>query len=287
MNFQFYKKDYYQLLCDFLIEINKDDLTHINWNWARLEWMMEHPMFHKEDAHQIGLWFDKGRIVAAAIFDMYFGEASCLVLKGYEHLYQEVLDYANTNLKDENGLGIAINNNSEWEKQIAIQSGFTPSEQKETLMVIDINQSFLVNLIEGFRFNNIDIDKDAEALEWLFYQGFDHGNDREAFEKEKTGELPIRPHLNPYLNLVVETNEGEKVGFCSMWYDSKTDYGYLEPLCVIPKYRKLGLAKALVYELLNRIKELGAKKVYVISDMEFYKKLGFEIEQQYTFYWKK
>ena len=58
----------------------------------------------------------------------------------------------------------------------------------------------------------------------------------------------------------------------------------MEPLCVIPEYRGKGVAKALVYEALNRARSLGAKKAYVISDMPFYEKLGFKKEKRYTFY---
>ena len=32
---------------------------------------------------------------------------------------------------------------------------------------------------------------------------------------------------------------------------------------------------------------LGAKQAYVISDMEFYEKLGFVREWHYSFYWKR
>ncbi|MBO4286126.1 MAG: GNAT family N-acetyltransferase, partial [Bacilli bacterium] len=59
------------------------------------------------------------------------------------------------------------------------------------------------------------------------------------------------------------------------------------PVCVIPEYRGKGVAKAMIYEALNRARFLGAKKAYVISDMEFYEKLGFKKEKHYTFYQKK
>ncbi len=70
----------YQAVCDFLIAQNRDDRTHINWNWARFEWMYEHPYFAKDMRNAIGLWFDGDRVVGAAIYDMYFGEAFAGVL---------------------------------------------------------------------------------------------------------------------------------------------------------------------------------------------------------------
>ena len=42
-----YTNEEYQAVRDFLITLNQQDKMHINWNWARFEWMMEHPEFDK------------------------------------------------------------------------------------------------------------------------------------------------------------------------------------------------------------------------------------------------
>ena len=57
----------YEKVCDFLIEINKNNKTHINWNWARFEWMYEHPMFDKTLLPLIRLWLDEDKLVAMAL----------------------------------------------------------------------------------------------------------------------------------------------------------------------------------------------------------------------------
>ena len=46
MNFKKYTDNDYETVCDFLIELNACDTSHINWNWARFEWMYEHPEFN-------------------------------------------------------------------------------------------------------------------------------------------------------------------------------------------------------------------------------------------------
>ena len=104
--FKHYNIEDYEAVCDFLIELNRENQNHINWNWARFEWLMEHPEFDKSLIDSIGLWLDGEKVVGAAIYDMYFGEAFCGALPGYSDLYDEILDYAYRNLKDENGLGI-------------------------------------------------------------------------------------------------------------------------------------------------------------------------------------
>jgi len=106
--FKHYTEYDYEAVCDFLIELNRENQHHISWNRGRFEWMMEHPEFAKSLMGSIGLWLEGERIVGAAIYDMYFGEAFVGALPGYGLLYPEILDYAYRELKDENGLGIAI-----------------------------------------------------------------------------------------------------------------------------------------------------------------------------------
>ena len=74
---------------------------------------------------------------------------------------------------------------------------------------------------------------------------------------------------------------------CGCWYLEGTDYAYVEPVCTIPEYRGKGIGKAVVLEALNRCRQMGAKRAYVILDSEFYKRIGFEQFAHYTFLWKK
>ena len=124
MKFKHYCNNDYEAVCGFLIELNRENQNHINWNWARFEWMMEHPEFDKSLKESIGLWMDGEKVVGAAIYDMYFGEAFCCVLPGYEALYPEILAYAYRELRDDNGLGIAICDDNEKEIKAAFLHNF-------------------------------------------------------------------------------------------------------------------------------------------------------------------
>lgn len=290
MNFKNYSNNDYEAVCDFLIELNREKQNHINWNWARFEWMMEHPEFDKSLIKSIGLWMDGEEVVGAAIYDMYFGEAFCGVLPEYETLYPEILDYAYRELRDDNGLGIAICDESVKEINVAKQAGFSLAEQTETVMSIGLNNVFPVQLSENYCFTELDPTREPYAFQWLLWQGFDHGTDKAEFEKDGDiiPEIPVfRKHFNPALSIAAKNSDGEYVSYCCLWYSDKNDYAYVEPVCTVPSYRGMGIAKAVIYEALNRAKVLGAKKAYVISDTEFYKKLGFEIEYRFSFYWKK
>ncbi|MCX0363575.1 hypothetical protein LI063_05310 [Clostridium perfringens] len=43
INFKKFEMNYYNDICNFLVEISKNNHMHINWNWARWEWMFFHP----------------------------------------------------------------------------------------------------------------------------------------------------------------------------------------------------------------------------------------------------
>ena len=106
--FRHYRDEDYEAVCSFLVALCRARPEHVNWNWARLEWMIEHPQFDKSAVASIGIWCCGDRVVGAAIYDMYFGEAFCGALPGHEALYPEILEYAYRELKDDAGLGLAV-----------------------------------------------------------------------------------------------------------------------------------------------------------------------------------
>lgn len=280
-----YREQDYEAVCEFLIELNQKDRTHINWNWARFEWMMEHPEFDKASASAIGLWWAEERVVGAAIYDMYFGEAFCAALPDWAHLYPEILDYAGRELRDAKGLGIALCEGS-GEIETAEALGFLPAEQRETVMRVSLGLAPDPELPEGFRLAELDPGKNVEDFQWLLWQGFDHGEDRAAFEREDPVVARRRPHFDPGLSLTAIAPDGEKAAYCCLWYRPDTDYAYVEPVCTVPRFRGRGIAGALLREGLKRARALGAKEAYVISDLGFYERLGFETAKRYRFWWK-
>lgn len=277
----------YELIHNFLIKLNKDDKNYVHWNWARFEWMILHPDFNENLINSIGVWKDNNEVVGLAVYDMYFGEAFCGVLPEYKELYPEIIAYAFEHLKDENGLGIAINDENLYEVQEAIKQGFVKTEQDETMLIIDLSEKLDSTLPKGFAFKELSPTKDIYEFRWLMWQGFNHGNDKEEFERtEKL--IPVSSkYSSDYLSVSVVYKNGINVGYTNVWYIKDVDYAYVEPVCVIPSYRGKNIGKAVVREALNRARELGAKKGYVISNNEFYKKVGFTFDKHYSFYWRK
>ena len=242
MTFRQYSEADYDALCAFLIELSRDGRAHANWNWARCERMYEHPEFDTSAEDRIGLWLEGDRIVGAAIYDMYFGEAFCAAL------YSAILDYAYRALRDGNGIAVSI--------------------------------------CDGCA-DELDPGNDLEAFRWLLWCGFDHGSDRAEFENTEECATRRRRHFDVRLSLAAVDPAGDYAAYVCLWYTGGTDYAYVEPVCTVPAHRGKGLARALLSEALARAKTLGAERAYVISDLAFYEKLGFETDRHFTFYRKK
>ena len=286
MDFRHYTDNDYDAVCDFLIELNRGDTTHIHWNWARFEWMAEHPEFDKTLIGSIGLWIDGGKVVGAAVYDMYFGEAFCGALPEYRKLYPEILDYACRELRDDAGLAVAVCDDASAEIETAKALGFVPTDQSETVMTLALDRPLPVRLPEGYRLTELDPGERLKDFQWLLWQGFDHGSDRAEFEKTEQADGQKRKHFDRRLSLTALDPAGEMAAYVCLWFYPGTDYAYVEPVCTVPAHRGKGLARALLSEAANRAGALGARRAYVLSDMAFYERLGFRKDRRFTFYRK-
>jgi predicted N-acetyltransferase YhbS len=85
------------------------------------------------------------------------------------------------------------------------------------------------------------------------------------------------PDYRPDLDLAVLNGKGEVAAFATFWYDAVNRIGILEPLGTVPDHSRLGLASALLSEGINRLIDLGARRLYGGAGQEFYRKFGFEV----------
>lgn len=69
--------------------------------------------------------------------------------------------------------------------------------------------------------------------------------------------------------MIVLDSEGEYAAYCGMWYDQDSEYGIVEPLATIPKCRKMGLGRAVVYDGIKRCRNLEVKSVFAGSSQQF------------------
>ncbi len=139
---------------------------------------------------------------------------------------------------------------------------------------------------EGLRIRPLHFPEDNLVCQKVIWKGFGHEGDAAELDKMLRNSHRIPPHRDERLCLSVVDECEELVAHCTCWYDEKTDYAYIEPVCVIPAFRGVGLGRAVLSEALNRCKALGAARAIVLADFGFYRSLGFLPVQTYRQYYR-
>ena len=99
------------------------------------------------------------------------------------------------------------------------------------------------------------------------------------------------PLFRKDLHLVAVAPDGSFAAHVGMTYDEANRRGLYEPVCTHPDHRRHGLAQALMFEGMHRIKALGARQLTVetgdaLAANRLYESLGFtEAYQAYP--WRK
>ena len=93
------------------------------------------------------------------------------------------------------------------------------------------------------------------------------------------------------LDLVAVAPDGSFAAYVGVILEPSNRYGLFEPVCTHPAHRRQGLAQALMFEGLQRLKALGAQTVYVATgDMvpanRLYDSIGFT-EMYQGYWWRK
>ncbi|MFS0783071.1 GNAT family N-acetyltransferase [Bacillus sp. 1P06AnD] len=268
-------------------------LKDLTFSYGRWDWMMKHGFLNKSEISRIGIWEDDGEIVAAVLYDSDLGNGHFCIKEGYAYLKEEMLLYAEKNLNNGAVFEAFISDKDLEFQRIAYRKGYLPTTNKECDAYFPIEERSLnYELPEGFRIasmaDNYDVFKYGEVL----FKGFDHEEENRIFtatEKdiEHYHNEFSAPNVNKGLKVIALDSNGEFAAYCGMWYDEHSEYGIVEPLVTIPKYRKMGLGKAVVYEGIKRCRELGAKSIFVGSSQQFYYSIGFIPYGNGTYWVKK
>lgn len=272
----------YNMLSQFFEKYTGNGLQE-NWHIGRLDWMLNHEYTNPKLLNLIGIWAEENEAVGTVIFDTDYPPVYFLCKPGYEHLYEDMYQYAEKVFKTdkwcENGywLKTVIKDEDVVQAKFLKDKGFVFDGYPEDILELKCNakNKFDYLLPKDFTITTFETEKNYEKYAELLYKGFDHEGEEEAdvtYESVAFRE----PHWNDSLKILVKSSNGEWVCHCGIWYVPGDATAYIEPVVTIPKYRKMGLAKAAIYEAVNRCADLGAKRAIVISDMDFYYKIGFK-----------
>lgn len=266
-NIRFNKQ--YREICKFL-QTNADNGYNEHFHWGRFDWMMAHSYLDVEMLTKNALFRNQnGELVGAVMYDTSFNDrwyilhsASDEKLLGQmiEYVIKTDIDTATIKANLNDTMLCKLLENAEFEKQYS-----------ESVLEIDLSHKLSFQLPQGFCLNPPDSEIDNWQWQLVIYHGFDHeGVPQEPSEEVSKAQKHLE--ISEYIKTFAIKN-GEYAAHCGVWYNGKNT-AYIEPVVTVPEHRGKGLGKAVVYEAMNRAKEKGAKRAIVLSDQEFYIRLG-------------
>ncbi len=286
---------------DFLQLTYRDEGYLLNWTIERWNYSAYfiRDMFElslEEWSKTIGIWeAQDGEIVSLVVNEaMNRGETFFLVNPKYLDIvdYLEMFEFAEENVKAEiDGkilLRPRIRNGDTILEKIAKERGYSIiADAKETTSEISLNQDFLYpKLPEGYKIMTMAENNDIIKRTKAFAKAFGNWGTEHEVQPHSYEALQKAPDYNKELDIYIVAPDSEIVSFCLVWFDEKNKIGVLEPVGTDPGHRRKGLAKAANYEAIKRVKQKGARKVYVGDGQQFYLSIGFK-HKQYSRVWEK
>ncbi len=138
----------------------------------------------------------------------------------------------------------------------------------------------------GFGLESLEDNNDLAQINRVLWRGFNHDGPAPVEGVEWRRRAQQAPNFNKALTMIVVAPNGDHVSFAGMWFDPVNRIGYVEPVATDPDYRRMGLGAAAVLASMQRVAVLGAEIIWVGSDQEFYKSLGFETTCRNVFFLK-
>ena len=267
------------------------------WNYA---YYFVKPMFETSEEKwekSVGIWEnEENEIVGFACNEAIgFGEAFLQYIpeRITESIVEEMIDFIDSNLFAEKDnkkiIKLRVLDDDNFIESIIQKHGYVKKEDSaETTTYVDLDRDFILpDLPPHFKIQSMADENDLVKRTLTFAKAFgNYGTEHEVLPHCYV-ELQKCPIYRKDLDVYIIGPDGEYVSFCLIWYDKKNKIGILEPVGTNPKYRKMGLAKAVVYEAINRAKKEVAERVYVGDGQQFYLSIGFRKSHRHTIWIKE
>lgn len=299
-----YTADDFLTIRDFLVETYAHFQRSYNWTIERWNFAISlpramHAVSLEQFAAQVGIWEADGEIQAVVNAE---GEDSGEAFFQLRHaelpasLLGELFDFCDARMgkPDEAGatrtIQLFLPCGDARLAALAQARGYTREDWVDhdgILEIGEIDGVADVGLPEGYTFADgtvVTPEEMAAAHAAAFGYADDPVYPGRAVEGFRL--MVATPDFRPDLSMYVRAPDGTPAAFATMWYDAHNHIGILEPVGTAPAHRRLGLARAAIHMLINRIQAEGARRVHVGSDQAFYQRLGFVIHEKYTV-WRK
>lgn len=250
-----------------------------------------------DKAHDVCLWEDDNKLRAVA--GLMIPESGAIIdgflwfrlhpETRFDNLYGQIITWAKKRMQEvaqERGADVKLlaGTHADQTERISLLENFGFSIERYFLtMVRPLTEPILKpQLPEGFQFQQIRGEEDAEKWVEMFNDTFiDHWNYHpetiEAFKHKLTNR-----QFRPELSLIITAGDSEFAAFCDC-YITDSNQGWLNPLGTRRGYRKQGLARAMLQEVMQRLKaeEVNTAMLYVDAEnlsgaLRLYESVGFQ-----------
>ena len=176
--------------------------------------------------------------------------------------------------------------------QLLAQHGFVRSNDFLASHILDLDlRTPMPQLPEGFMLRDMSGTLSAAEVEARI------NIHRAAFHPSKFTEAKYAaarnsPTYRPDLDLVVVAPNGDFAAYCTLWFEPENRVALYEPVGCHPDYQRRGLGKAVLYEGMRRLRELGAVRAHVgswgddSSGAMLYRAAGFQLIDRF-YEWHK
>ena len=270
----------YQELYQFLLHAKKLEYNE-HFHWGRFEWMHRHSYLDIDRLTSIVIFRDAdGEIVGLITYDTSYDDRTYLIHTSEDaDLLNAMVDAVLAG--EESKVIIKVNSKDAALCTVLRERQFERTHRDNTVLTLDLSRELEYSLSEDYSISQPGFDVDDWQYQLVIHKGFDNEGIPEKWSDEV---LALTPNENADLK-VFAIAEDIYCAHCGLWY-TEGDAAYVEPVVTVPQHRGQRLAKTVVYEACNRARKLGAKKAIVLSDQEFYYRIGFECSSE-VYCWER
>lgn len=249
-------------------------ITPVGFNWEVRRWdgwrfYSSNPEWDPKRERTIRLWeTEKGRLVGV-VHPEGSGDAHIQIDPDYRFIEEEIIVWAEQNLAvpSENNrrrLCICVYEYDSQRSDLLEKRGYVRTGNVEVTRRLCFNNSPIPKskLAEGYTLrptrpnDTSDCQRIADLLNAAFNRNFHVADEFRSFAK----------HASCFRNdsdLVAVAPDGTFAAYVGTPYDDFNTCGIFEPVCTHPDHQRKGLARSLMLEALQRLKDIGASEVLV------------------------
>lgn len=249
----------------------------LNWQAYRFDyfrWHVHENIFNYELNEVIYIWEDVDGQIASVLTPENKGEAFLQVHPNMlsEQLEVEMLEIAEQNLstQDSNGkrkLRVWANAEDATRREILSHRGYVkqgfPEFQRRRSISDPIPE---LKIDPGYTIRSLGENDELPSRSWASWRAFHPRAPDEDYQGwDWYLNVQRAPLYRRDLDIVAVAPGGEIASFCTAWFDDVTRSGAFEPVGTVPDHQRRGLGKAVMTAGMQRLKQLGALRVYVNS----------------------